>query len=131
MKNRILVIDDDIELCELLNEYLGSEGFEVETVNHGEEGALQALANDYALVVLDVMLPGMNGFDVLRKIRESNTNSATLSGGMVKTPSGLFQSLATLARNLLGATPAETVTFNSSLILRRISSAINVALPLQ
>lgn len=72
MKNRILVIDDDIELCELLNEYLGSEGFEVETVNHGEEGALQALANDYALVVLDVMLPGMNGFDVLRKIRESS-----------------------------------------------------------
>lgn len=72
MKNRILVIDDDVELCELLNDYLGNEGFEVETVHHGEAGAVQALAADYALVVLDVMLPGMNGFDVLRKIRETS-----------------------------------------------------------
>ena len=67
--DRILVIDDDIELCELLGEYLGGEGFAVETVQHGEEGAKQALSSDYSLVVLDVMLPGINGFDVLRKIR--------------------------------------------------------------
>lgn len=70
--NRILVIDDDTELCELLSDYLGSEGFEVQTVNQGEAGAQQALAEEYALVVLDVMLPGMNGFDVLRKIRETS-----------------------------------------------------------
>ena len=70
--NRILVIDDDIELCELLSDYLGREGFEVETVNQGDIGATQALAGEYALVVLDVMLPGMNGFDVLRKIRETS-----------------------------------------------------------
>jgi len=70
--NRILVIDDDSELCDLLSDYLGSEGFEVDTVNHGGEGAVQALAAEYALVVLDVMLPGMNGFDVLRKIRETS-----------------------------------------------------------
>ncbi|WP_303722098.1 response regulator transcription factor [Malonomonas rubra] len=70
--NRILVIDDDTELCELLSDYLGNEGFEVRSVNHGEEGAQQVLAEDYSLVVLDVMLPGMNGFDVLRKIRESS-----------------------------------------------------------
>ena len=70
--NRILIIDDDIELCELLSDYLSSEGFTVETVNHGEEGAEQALAKEYALVVLDVMLPGMNGFDVLRKIRKTS-----------------------------------------------------------
>lgn len=70
--NRILVIDDDIELCELLSDYLGNEGFEVQTVNQGEAGAAQALAEEYALVVLDVMLPQMNGFDVLRKIRESS-----------------------------------------------------------
>jgi two-component system response regulator CpxR len=72
MMNRILVIDDDVELCELLSDYLSSEGFTVETVNRGEEGAEQALAEEYALVVLDVMLPGMNGFDVLRKIRKTS-----------------------------------------------------------
>lgn len=70
--NRILVIDDDTELCELLSDYLSNEGFEVQTVNQGEAGAVQALAEEYSLVVLDVMLPGMNGFDVLRKIRESS-----------------------------------------------------------
>lgn len=70
--NRILVIDDDTELCELLIDYLSGEGFEVQAVNHGEQGAEQALAEEYALVVLDVMLPGMNGFDVLRKIRKTS-----------------------------------------------------------
>jgi len=70
--NRILVIDDDIELCELLNDYLSGEGFSVATVNNGKQGAEQALAAEYMLVVLDVMLPELNGFDVLRKIRENS-----------------------------------------------------------
>ena len=70
--NRILVIDDDIELCELLTEYLAGQGYLVHAVHHGGEGAAAALVGEYALVVLDVMLPGMDGFDVLRKIRESS-----------------------------------------------------------
>jgi len=69
-ENRILVIDDDRELCELLAEYLGQEGFVVESVNEGSTGLERALSGAHALVVLDVMLPEMNGFDVLRKIRE-------------------------------------------------------------
>ncbi len=70
---RLLIIDDDTELCELLSDYLGGEGFTIETVHHGEEGAERVLSGHYALVVLDVMLPGMNGFDVLRKIREKSS----------------------------------------------------------
>ena len=70
--NRILVIDDDLKLCELLAEYLTPEGFDVETVNDGEQGVERALSEEYALVVLDVMLPKMNGFDVLRHIREKS-----------------------------------------------------------
>lgn len=70
--DRILVIDDDTELCELLSDYLSGEAFSVETLHQGEQGARQAVAESYALIVLDVMLPGMNGFDVLRKIRESS-----------------------------------------------------------
>ena len=67
--NRILVIDDDIDLCELLTDYLTTEGFSVEAVHDGEVGAGRALAGDYSLVVLDVMLPGINGFEVLRRLR--------------------------------------------------------------
>lgn len=68
--NRILVIDDDAELCELLAEYLGQEGFVVESVNEGAAGLERALSGTHALVLLDVMLPEMNGFDLLRRIRE-------------------------------------------------------------
>jgi two-component system response regulator CpxR len=69
-ENRILVIDDDAELCELLGEYLGQEGFVVESVSDGAAGLERTLSGAHALVVLDVMLPEMNGFDVLRRIRE-------------------------------------------------------------
>jgi len=70
---RVLIIDDDTELCELLIDYLVPEGFEVKTVHGGEKGANLAVSGTYDLVILDVMLPGMNGFDVLRKIRNTST----------------------------------------------------------
>lgn len=75
--SRILLIDDDIDLCELLSEYLASEGLAVESVHDGEEGARRALSGEYALAILDVMLPGMSGFDVLRRIR-AGTNLPVL-----------------------------------------------------
>jgi two-component system response regulator CpxR len=67
--DRILVIDDDVEFCKLVTRYLTQEGFEIESVNDGEPGAEQALLGNHSLVVLDVMMPGLNGFDVLRRIR--------------------------------------------------------------
>jgi two-component system response regulator CpxR len=70
--DRILVIDDDVELCSLVSEYLRPEGFQVECVHDGKSGLTRALAGDHLLAVLDVMLPGINGFDVLRKIRDSS-----------------------------------------------------------
>jgi len=66
---RILIIDDDIELCELVTEYLEPEGYAVEAVSDGETGVQRALSGDHALAVLDYMLPGLNGFEVLRQIR--------------------------------------------------------------
>jgi two-component system response regulator CpxR len=60
--DHVLVVDDDVELCSLVQEYLTAEGFSLKAVHDGEEGLQQALTNAYALVVLDVMLPGMNGF---------------------------------------------------------------------
>jgi len=70
--DRILVIDDDVELCSLVGEYLEPEGFQIEAVHDGNRGLDRALNGDYLLVVLDVMLPGMNGFDVLRRIRNTS-----------------------------------------------------------
>ena len=67
--DRILIIDDDVALCELVTEYLGPLGFEIESVHRGDAGAERAIAGGYSLVVLDVMLPGLNGFEVLRRIR--------------------------------------------------------------
>ncbi len=67
--NRILIIDDDIELCQLLTDYLSSEGFEPEAIHEGGAGAELAGSGRHDLVILDVMLPGLNGFDVLRRIR--------------------------------------------------------------
>lgn len=69
---RILVIDDDKELCELLVEFLQPEGFNVETVHEAHGGLRRALSNEHCLVILDVMLPGMTGFELLRNLRISS-----------------------------------------------------------
>lgn len=71
MMKRILIIDDDTGLCELLGDYLASEGFAVDFVHDGDEGALRGTEPVYDFVILDVMLPGLNGFEVLSRIRRS------------------------------------------------------------
>ena len=71
--NRILVVDDDVDLCELLSKYLRGEGLEVDLANDGNFGVERALSGDYALVVLDVMLPGLNGFEALSLIRSKSS----------------------------------------------------------
>ena len=70
--DKILIIDDDEELCELVSEYLAVEGFDITSVNDGESGLRSALTGDYDMAILDVMLPKMNGFDVLRNLREES-----------------------------------------------------------
>jgi len=69
---RLLIIDDDTELCELLKEYLQQEGLVTEAVHEGPPGIDRALSGDHDLVVLDVMLPDTSGFDVLRAIRNAS-----------------------------------------------------------
>ena len=65
----ILLIDDDIELGKMLGDYLRHDGFDVAVANDGESGVVKALAGNCDLVVLDVMMPGINGIEVLRRIR--------------------------------------------------------------
>ena len=70
----VLIIDDDRELCELVAELLGEEGFAVEFSNRSDAGLERALSGEHALVVLDVMMPGMNGFEVLRRLRAEGSD---------------------------------------------------------
>jgi DNA-binding response OmpR family regulator len=69
---QVLLIDDDIELCQMMEEYLEAEDFALEFAHDGQQGARMALSGTYDLVVLDVMMPGMNGFDTLRLIRNTS-----------------------------------------------------------
>ena len=72
-KSRILIVDDDLDLFELIKEYLTGEGFSIDAVQSGVDGVERAQTGDYRLVVLDVMLPGIDGFEVLRRIRARST----------------------------------------------------------
>lgn len=65
----VLLVDDDIELSAMLADYLGQEGFQVSTAADGESGLREALSGRYAIVVLDVMMPRLNGIEVLRRLR--------------------------------------------------------------
>ena len=67
--SRVLLVDDDDTLTELLAEYLGAEGLEVSRAPDGEKGVQEILNNPYDVVVLDSMMPKMNGLDVLKTVR--------------------------------------------------------------
>ena len=67
--NHVLLIDDDVELVGMFAEYLGQEGFQASCVHNGEDGVRAALAGQHAIVILDVMMPGMSGIEALRQIR--------------------------------------------------------------
>ena len=69
MDQRVLLIDDDAELCGLVTRFMAGEGYEVDSVTNGRQGAPRALSGGYKLILLDVMMPDMNGFEVLRRIR--------------------------------------------------------------
>jgi DNA-binding response OmpR family regulator len=68
----LLIIDDDVKFGSLLRDYLEPLGYAVDLVHNGKDGLSQAVQGAYAAVILDVMLPGMNGFEVLREIRKQS-----------------------------------------------------------
>jgi DNA-binding response OmpR family regulator len=72
-KTRLLVIDDDRKLCRLIADYLSPLGYAVECAQTGPDGLEKALAGGFHVILLDVMLPGMDGFEVLRQLRRTST----------------------------------------------------------
>src|SRR5689334_22910676 len=71
-KIKVLIIDDDPKLCRLIKDYLESMGYDVDTAYTGPIGLTKAINEDFQAILLDVMLPGMGGFEVLRQIRLSS-----------------------------------------------------------
>jgi DNA-binding response OmpR family regulator len=71
--SRVLLIDDDVELCELVVEFLEGEGLDIDVVYNGQTGLERAQTGTPDLVILDVMLPGLTGFEVLRRLRETSS----------------------------------------------------------
>jgi len=74
----ILLIDDDVELCSMLGDYLGRHGYQVTAAHDGKAGLASALAGTYSIVLLDVMLPGLDGFEVLRRLRAAASPMSVL-----------------------------------------------------
>ena len=73
-KKRILIVDDDAEIRDLLEFDISSSGYFVDTASDGMEGLNKALNNKYDLILLDVMMPKMNGFDMCKNIRQAKIN---------------------------------------------------------
>ena len=72
--NKILIVEDEEAIADLEKDYLELSGFEVEVANDGEVGLSKALGEDYNLIILDLMLPGVDGFEICRRVRdEKNT----------------------------------------------------------
>ncbi len=68
---RVLIVDDDRELCQMLSEYLDAEHFDVKCVHDGGDALTELQNNSFEILILDVMLPGISGFDLLRKLGAS------------------------------------------------------------
>jgi DNA-binding response OmpR family regulator len=73
MMDKILIIEDDADIAEIERDYLDADGYQVAIAADGVSGLNAALAGDYDLILLDLMLPGMSGFEVCRKLREKLT----------------------------------------------------------
>jgi two-component system response regulator CpxR len=71
-RTKILIVDDDRKLCQLVQEYLDPMGYDVAAAYTGLDGLTQALAGDHQAVILDVMLPDLDGFEVLRRLRRES-----------------------------------------------------------
>jgi two-component system response regulator CpxR len=76
--HRLLIIDDDVRLSEMLVEYLAPEGIELTAVASGVAGLRNAQRENFDLIILDVMLPGLSGFDVLKQLRETGAKTPVL-----------------------------------------------------
>ena len=121
---RLLLVDDDVELCQILTDYFSAEGFDVESAHDGVRGLERARSGEHAIMILDLLLPGMRGLDVLRQLRaDSNVPVLILTarGEEVDRILGLE----------LGADDYLPKPFNSRELLARVRAILRRARPSQ
>jgi DNA-binding response OmpR family regulator len=114
---RILIIDDDPELCDLVKRYMESEGFAVSAAYSGKQGMRAGFSGEYDLIVLDVMLPDIKGFEVLAEMRQRKRTPVlmlTTKGDEIDRVLGLE----------LGADDYLPKPFNSRELLARITAIL-------
>jgi DNA-binding response OmpR family regulator len=119
---RLLLVEDDVELCEILTDYFSAEGFEVESAHDGVRGLARAQSGEHALVILDLLLPGMQGLEVLRQLRSTLNVPVlilTARGAEVDRVVGLE----------LGADDYLPKPFNSRELLARVRAILRRARP--
>ena len=116
----MLVIDDDEDLCQLTADYLAPLGFHVEAAHRGEQGAERATAESWHAVILDVMLPDMDGFDVLRRIRAKSKVPVLML-------TGRGEEVDRVVGLELGADDYLPKTFSSRELLARLRAAVRRA----
>jgi two-component system alkaline phosphatase synthesis response regulator PhoP len=78
MSDKVLIIEDEPTLARLVTYNLSQEGYETEVVGNGAEGLHKAIHDQYAIIFLDLMLPGMNGFEVLQKLRQNGVRTPVI-----------------------------------------------------
>ena len=112
---KILIIEDDIAIAELEKDYLELAGFQVEMVNEGNRGLQEALKNDYRLIILDLMLPGLDGFEICRQIREEKDIPILIV-------SAKKEDIAKIRGHGLGAEDYMTKPFSPSELVARVKA---------
>ena len=116
--NKILIIEDEESIAELEKDYLELSNFQVEIESDGEKGLSKALENDYNMIILDLMLPTIDGFEVCKKIREEK-NTPIL---MVSAKKGDIDKIRGLG---LGADDYITKPFSPSELVARVKAHIS------
>lgn len=113
--NKILIIEDEIEIAELEKDYLEMSGFEVDICDNGNEGLKAVMDGGYNLIIMDIMLPGMNGYEICKRVREINNVPII----MVSAKKDEFDKIHGLS---LGADDYITKPFSTSEMVARVKA---------
>ena len=115
---KVLIIEDEVSIAELERDYLEISGFEVDISTDGKEGLEKALSEDYDLVLLDLMLPGLDGYEICRRIRATKEIPIV----MVSAKKNDIDKIRGLG---LGADDYMTKPFSPSELVARVKAHIN------